>query len=200
MNSREPSLLPIKSPYFFAETHFHRLEHWPSEATPKAAVVLAFYRSHSSWQLLFIRRALHLDSHRGQIGFPGGLSEIGESPAATALREFEEEMGVSTQNLHLLGCLDPVLSIGGVSVVPVVAFSEQQPVFSPSADEVDSYFLIDVTQLVAWQSFKFNLFGEWRESDLFTTSTIKIWGLSARILKNAGFPEVLLKKVESIEE
>lgn len=194
MNSPVSSRLPLKSPYFFAETSFHTLDHWPSEATPKAGVVMAFYGSQSSWQLLFIRRALHLDSHRGQIGFPGGLSEIGESPAATALREFEEEMGVPTKDLHLLGSLDPVPSIGGVSVVPVVAFSEKQPVFNPSAEEVDSYFLIDVSQLGTWQKFNFNLFGEWRESDLFTTSTIKIWGLSARILKNAGFPEVLLQK------
>ena len=191
--------LPLHSLNLFANINFQSLDHWPLEAGSKAAIVMAFYFHESTWHLLFIRRALHLTSHRGQIGFPGGLSELGESPASTGLREFEEEMGVSSKDLQLLGCLDPVFSVGGVSVVPVIAFSDKWPVFTPSTDEVDSFFLIDIAQLKTYRRFQFNLFGEWRESGLFTTKSINIWGLSAQILKNAGFPEILGLKNEAID-
>ena len=56
--------------------------------------------------LLFEVRSAALHRHRGEVCFPGGRMEPGETPAACALRETEEELGIPTENVTLLGPLD----------------------------------------------------------------------------------------------
>lgn len=72
--------------------------------------------------VLLTRRAEHLKDHPGQISFPGGRVEAGDaSPAHTALREAEEEIGLSPGRVEVIGYLPDYLTVTGFRVTPVVA-------------------------------------------------------------------------------
>jgi 8-oxo-dGTP pyrophosphatase MutT (NUDIX family) len=71
--------------------------------------------------LLLTQRTEHLHDHAGQISFPGGRVEPGdENPLATALRETEEEIGLSREFIDVVGYLDPYETGTGFLVTPVV--------------------------------------------------------------------------------
>lgn len=80
--------------------------------------------------LLFTRRSPHLPTHAGQVSFPGGVVEPGESPVEAALREAEEEVGLG--GLEALGFLSPTLSPQGFLVQPVVVHREDLPPCAPT--------------------------------------------------------------------
>ncbi|MCZ8131483.1 MAG: CoA pyrophosphatase [Steroidobacteraceae bacterium] len=72
--------------------------------------------------ILLTERAADLRNHPGQIAFPGGRVEAGESPVDAALRETEEEIGLGRAHVEVLGYLPDHLVISGFRVTPVVAF------------------------------------------------------------------------------
>ncbi|MDX1601195.1 MAG: CoA pyrophosphatase, partial [Anaerolineales bacterium] len=80
------------------------------EAIP-AAVLVPFYWEDEEWHLLFTRRTQTVNSHQGQVSFPGGAIEQddGGSPETAALREAEEEVGLPKDQAVVLGQLDPLL-------------------------------------------------------------------------------------------
>jgi len=74
-------------------------------------------------KVLLTQRAAHLKNHAGQVSFPGGrLEEQDESPLAAALRETEEEIGLTRDFVRVVGYLESHLVFTGFHVVPVVAF------------------------------------------------------------------------------
>ncbi len=86
-----------------------------------AAVLLPLVRWQEQWALLFTRRTEAVEHHKGQVSFPGGGCELGEStPEETALREAGEEIGLSPADVRLLGRLNDVLTITHFRVSPVV--------------------------------------------------------------------------------
>lgn len=91
---------------------------WP--ASP-AAVLVPLYWEADRWNVLYTLRTEHVDAHRGQVSFPGGRIEPGDSgPQAAALREAEEEIGIRPQDVRLLGLLDSLLTVTQFRVEPVV--------------------------------------------------------------------------------
>ncbi len=70
--------------------------------------------------MLLTERAAHLKDHAGQISLPGGRLAPGETPAAAALREAHEEVGLLPDSVTVLGTLDPLLTGTGFTVTPVV--------------------------------------------------------------------------------
>lgn len=145
-------------------------------------------------RVIFIRRSARLRSHSGQIGFPGGRRDSGDiNPLATALRETEEELGIPASSITPLGALDPVQSLEGSNVWPLVgyttfAFADLRL----NEDEVAEAFAIPCSDLTStrYQSFSFTIFGYRRTSHLFVTTKISIWGLTAQMLKNARLVEL----------
>lgn len=109
-------------------------------ADAKIACVLALiYPKDGEEHLVFIERQSHPnDRHRGQIGFPGGkLEPTDESHAAGALREAEEEVGVPTSQVNLIGKLTELyIPVSGFKVFPFVGYSEQRPDFIRQESEV----------------------------------------------------------------
>lgn len=92
------------------------------EAVP-AAVLVPFYWQEDEWHLLFTRRTQTVNSHQGQVSFPGGAIEPADegSPEKAALREAEEEVGLQKDQAVVLGQLDPLLTVTQFHVTPVVA-------------------------------------------------------------------------------
>lgn len=113
--------------------HFHTPPPW---ARP-AAVLLLLYPDLGGWHLPLVLRPGHLSHHAGQIGFPGGAIEAGESPQAAALRELHEELGVPPAQVRLLGQLSPLnLYVSNFTVLPWVGVARQRPEFVPHPGEV----------------------------------------------------------------
>ena len=141
-------------------------------------------------RILFMKRSTNVRHHKGQIGFAGGRAELGDtSPGATALREFEEELGIQPSRVQLVGLLPALPAIDGALVYPVVgAAALSLDELKPSPDEVAEVFAAPWTHFSQdqSQSFSFNIFGNWRTSRLFKTPGRTIWGLTAEILTRAA--------------
>jgi 8-oxo-dGTP pyrophosphatase MutT (NUDIX family) len=88
----------------------------------RAAAVLVPVVAREALTVLLTQRSSELSSHSGQIAFPGGRIDEGDAdPAAAAIRESEEEIGLRGEFISTLGYLDPYLSGTGFRIVPVVA-------------------------------------------------------------------------------
>lgn len=94
-------------------------------------------------------RAAGLRRHGGQWACPGGRREPGESPEAAALRELEEEVGLTLPPEHILGCLDDYPTRSGFVITPVVVWGSAEAVLKPDPREVASIHLLPVELLAA---------------------------------------------------
>lgn len=117
--------------------------------SPVAAAVLVPIVDHETGlSVLLTQRSSHLKNHAGQVSFPGGRIEPGDaSPLAAALRETEEEIGLSREHVHVAGYLEPHLVISGFWVTPVVGFV--RPGFELQLDvrEVDTTFEVPLVHI-----------------------------------------------------
>lgn len=95
------------------------------------------------WRLPMILRPHSMSSHAGQVSFPGGMSEPGETPEATSLRELHEEIGVPAVAAELLGRLTPLyVWASNFHVTPIIAVATSSLEFLPCEREVAE--LVDV--------------------------------------------------------
>ena len=112
----------------------------------RAAVLIAVARFDGDAWVLLTKRTEKLTSHSGQIAFPGGKVDPGETPVEAALREAHEEVGL--QGLEVLGAFGPYFSGSGYEIVPVVALIEGRPELVISEDEVDDAFWVPLAFLM----------------------------------------------------
>jgi 8-oxo-dGTP pyrophosphatase MutT (NUDIX family) len=100
------------------------------------AVLVLVYPHDGTWHVVLTERTSHLASHAGQVSFPGGRTEAGESPEQTALREYIEEMG-SPGEIEVLGEM-PTINVYASSflVTPILAITHARPDFAPNPQEV----------------------------------------------------------------
>src|SRR5512135_3739654 len=104
-----------------------------------AAVLVPLLWQDDQWSLLFTRRTDHVESHKGQVSFPGGGCDEGErTPEETALREAQEEIGLKPQSVRILGRLANMITITSFHVTPVVGVIEWPTVFMVGQHEVES--------------------------------------------------------------
>ncbi len=160
----------------------------PETAQRPAAVLILLVPGAEGPELIFTRRSKALSSHAGQISFPGGTIEAADSsPVHTALRESEEEIGLNSTNVEVLGTLDWYAMPTGFIVLPVVAHLTQYQEFTASPDEVSEIFSIPLHALLDISLYK---------SDTITRNGIKrtfyylefneyyIWGATAAMLRS----------------
>jgi 8-oxo-dGTP pyrophosphatase MutT (NUDIX family) len=149
-----------------------------------AAVLVPLIWHDSEWHLLFTRRTDHVESHKGQVSFPGGACDDGEStPEATALREAEEEVGIKPAEVNILGRLANLLTITNFRVTPIVGVIPWPYVFQLENSEVARVFTIPVDWLAdvsnRWQ---FGIPGTTRSIIFYQPYDGEIlWGATARI-------------------
>ena len=160
------------------------------EATP-AAVLLPLFINQDEWHLLYTRRTELLNSHRGQVSFPGGMiEEIDKDPVEAALREVEEEIGIPGDKVEILGCVDNMFTVTQFSITPVVGIIPWPISLKLNETEVARVFGVPIS----WLSDENNL--ETEERDIpglglkvpvhfykpYDGETI--WGATARITLN----------------
>ena len=118
-----------------------------AEGARRAAVLVAVVGRRDP-TLLFTVRTDTVSSHKGQISFPGGSIEDGESARAAALREAQEELGIESRSVRVIGELDHVATfVSGYVVIPVVGWLDELPALSPSPHEVASVLEVPIADL-----------------------------------------------------
>jgi 8-oxo-dGTP pyrophosphatase MutT (NUDIX family) len=112
----------------------------PNGPLHPAAVLAPLIEREGGLTVLLTRRADTLTRHSGQIAFPGGRAEPGETPWETALREAEEEIGLDRAFVRVIGLADAYETITGFRVIPVVGFVREGFTLTPSPAEVADVF------------------------------------------------------------
>lgn len=118
-------------------------------ATVEAAVLVGLVPRAEGLMVLLTRRTDALRQHAGQVSFPGGRMETGDAdPVAAALREAHEEIGLAPASASPWGYLDPLTTITGYRVLPVVAGVDPGFVAEPDPNEVAAVFEVPLDYLM----------------------------------------------------
>jgi 8-oxo-dGTP pyrophosphatase MutT (NUDIX family) len=168
-----------------------RLNRRPTDKSGQArlgGVLLLLYCDQGELYLILTRRRDDLQSHAGQVSFPGGRRESTETLEATALRETHEEIGVRPEAVTILGQLTPLYIFpSDFEVHPYVAWYNdgKRPVFSPSDEEVAEIIEAPVSHLLDPNSRgeeMWNIRGYDLMVPFFEVAGHKVWGATAMML------------------
>lgn len=141
--------------------------------------------------VLLTQRTAHLTDHAGQISFPGGRVEQSDADAvATALREAEEEIGLASRVVDVLGRLPEYRTVTGYRVTPVVGLIERPFDLRLDTFEVSEAFEVPLAFLMDPANHERRLY---RYADIArtfyampyeATRRYFIWGATAAMLRN----------------
>ena len=156
-------------------------------ATRPAAVLVGVVDRPGPTVLLTLRNA-DLESHAGQIAFPGGKIEASDaSPTAAALREAEEEIGLDRSLVEPIGHLDLYLTFSGFRILPMVARVDPSHRLALNRSEVDEAFEVPLAFLMDAQNHALHS-RDWkgviRRYYAMPFGERYIWGVTAGILRN----------------
>lgn len=152
----------------------------------RAAVLICMIWMKGEWHLLFSQRSMDLPVHSGQMSFPGGALESGETAEDAAKRETEEEVGIPRDRIEVIGRLDDVETRSGYIVSPLVGTAPAGSEYILQPSEVVEVFEIPMSALfredrpevryVKWKDRRYPVYS-------FRWESIDIWGLTAYMLK-----------------
>ena len=152
----------------------------------KAGVLILLLKKseEEGYQLLFTKRSAHLNTHSGEVSFPGGKWE--ESDASlyeTALRESKEEINLNLENVTKLGSLNFLLSRHKIEVNPFIGYLEKSQDFKGNF-EIDEIFTVPVSFLMNHKNISYKEFNR-KDLKVYIPSWVyngnRIWGLTAMI-------------------
>lgn len=150
-----------------------------------AVLVLLSETSSSDYELLLTLRSGALAHHSGQISFPGGRMEEGETPLETALREAREEVELQAP-VQYLGELTPLyVPVSNNIIYPIVVHAPERPGVVANPDEVDEVFFTSLSLLAAGTHTKeetWELMGHSVEVPYWEIHSVPLWGATAMIL------------------
>ena len=149
-----------------------------------AAVLIPLVWHEEEWHVLFTRRTDKVESHKGQVSFPGGACDEGETtPEQTALREVEEEIGINSTNIKVLGRLTTLITITYFRVTPVVGVIKWPTVFRVGEHEVARVFTIPLGWLASSANrWEFDMPGRNRSLIAYHPYDGELlWGATARM-------------------
>jgi 8-oxo-dGTP pyrophosphatase MutT (NUDIX family) len=162
---------------------------WRERAGVRASAVLApAYEHDGELHLLFTRRSWNLRAHRGEVCFPGGRVEHGESPADAACREAQEEIALDPGSVEILGELDHLATVSSQAfIVPLVAVLAGRPEgLVPNPGEVDEVLHVPADELLEDGVFREELWrfgGDLAPIFFFELVGDTIWGATAALLR-----------------
>lgn len=173
------------------------------------AVLVPLIEKDGELYLLYEVRAAHMKRQPGEVCFPGGQVEQGESFEACAIRETEEELGISREDIKIISQMDTLYTYSNFTMFPFLGTIKESAVenLSCNADEVQETFLVPLTyflehepivyktsveQIIGedfpYEKIKFKKGYQWRkgtsEIPIYEFEDKAIWGLTGRITRN----------------
>jgi 8-oxo-dGTP pyrophosphatase MutT (NUDIX family) len=153
------------------------------DGTPAAVLVPVLDLPRPS--LLFTVRSQDVRDHKGEISFPGGVRHP-EDPnlVTTALRETEEELGISPDRVEVVGALPPTHTVvTGYVIVPFVGLMAERPPLSPSPIEIAEVLELEVARLAEVErKAGEERGGIWRTWFAYEVDGSTVWGATGRIV------------------
>jgi len=115
-----------------------------------AGVLVPLFEEGEEARVVLTRRAAHLRTHTGEVSFPGGRLEPGESPEDGARREAAEEVGLDAGSVEVVGRLSPLSTFSsGATITPVVGLLPGRPELRANPAEVEHVFDVALADLAA---------------------------------------------------
>lgn len=152
----------------------------------EAGVLILLYPGPDRLNVLLTKRTDRVFHHRDQISFPGGRRESQEILEDTALRESQEELGITLETAQVLGRLTPIfIPPSKYCVYPFIAVVEERPDFHPSSEEVAEVIEIPLDHLLDKENIRrevWTIRGLEVEVPFYEYGKHKIWGATAMVL------------------
>jgi 8-oxo-dGTP pyrophosphatase MutT (NUDIX family) len=173
------------------------IRNFPQNDNPpsSAAVLLLIFPVNSEPYTVFIKRTEYPGVHSGQISLPGGRIEATDVDLQhTALRETSEELGISSDNIKIIGKLSPLfIPVSRFEVNPYVGYTNYKPDWKPDFNEVTYAIETSIKELSSPQVVKseiWHIHGNNLNVPFYHVKNEKIWGATAMII--AEFLEMLI--------
>jgi mutator protein MutT len=151
-----------------------------------SAVLVAVADGDQGAEVLLTRRSMDLRHHRGEISFPGGRVDPGETPLQAALREAHEEVGLEPAAVEVFGELAHLNTVVSLSyIVPVVGLVAEPVMLQPTSPEVERVFWLPLAELVRPDTYRSERWGHAPTERLlhfFELDDETIWGATAMML------------------
>ncbi|MFM2070363.1 MAG: hypothetical protein RLZZ623_626 [Actinomycetota bacterium] len=151
-----------------------------------SAVLVLLHDGPDGPEALFTRRSMELRNHRGEVSFPGGRMDPGETAVEAALREAFEEVALDRALVTVHGELDHLSTVVSNSyIVPVVGSIAERPELRPHASEVDRILWVSLAELAHAETFREEWWGTppfERPIFFFELADETIWGATARMV------------------
>ena len=158
-----------------------------------AAVLILLFPKNNDWYFYLTKRTDTVDHHKGQISFPGGVVENGESLENAALRETWEEIGVKEDKIQLIGALSSFyIPVSGFEMFPYIGWIKEEPKTIIHEKEVDRIISVSLKNFMSdstKKTKKDTLRGFPVNIPYFDLDNETVWGATSMIL--AEFKAIL---------
>lgn len=159
----------------------------PGKFNP-AAVLLPFFEEKGKLKLIFTKRSLTVQHHKGQICFPGGGTEgLDKNLWQTALRETKEEIGIAPSQVFYISELPKLKTPSMFEVTPFIGFVFPPIKLNPNPNEIDQILTIPFDHFTDKSCLRFEeleYFNKKFPIPFFKYKKTEIWGVTGRILLN----------------
>ncbi len=154
----------------------------------RAAVLIPLYAEGGETFVLFTKRTQIVEHHKGEISFPGGAVDPDDPDLlSAALRETNEELGIPSDQIRILGTLDDVTSaVSGFIITPFVGWIPHPYPFKVNPDEISEILTAPLSVFRDPHNLRVVVYERGRERKdilFYHHGKYEIWGVTARILK-----------------
>ena len=153
----------------------------------KDAAVLVGIVEDEEAHVILTKRTDALRKHSGQIAFPGGQLDPGESAEVAAVREAEEEIGLARHFVDVIGALPPIPVLSGFRITPVLATIRPGFTLDPNPDEVENVFQVPLAFLMDPRNHDEDVWKTGGRNHKFYVIPYdgwRIWGITAGIIRS----------------
>ncbi|MCF6358695.1 MAG: CoA pyrophosphatase [Draconibacterium sp.] len=157
----------------------------------QSSVLLLLFEENGELNACLIKRPAHMKYHAGQIAFPGGKIEKGETAIETALRETYEEIGIQSNEIEILGSLTEFyVEVSRFQIQPFVGWLQKKPEFIINYDEVEKTIFFPLKKFKApFNEIELETFSGKLKVPCIKFDGEIIWGATAMILSE--FTDIL---------